>query len=129
MLKWTIWIMNLHILKYPPILNESIHDETPPASPKNIEAFQEGENIKHDTMGQDIIDKIPDPEPEVPSSTNFQRIFSSRIEEFGDILNYYSNITQESWKRGLDNINSIYKNNGTIYQQMMLIHSCLLLLR
>ncbi|MBW0534425.1 hypothetical protein O181_074140 [Austropuccinia psidii MF-1] len=104
MLKWTIWIMNLHIL------NESIHDETPSASPTNIEAFQEEETIKHDTMGQDMIDKMPDPEPEVSSSANFQGIFLSGIEEFGDILNYHFNITQESWKGGLDNINSLYKN-------------------
>ncbi|MBW0495386.1 hypothetical protein O181_035101, partial [Austropuccinia psidii MF-1] len=27
-----------------------------------------------------------------------------------EILTYHSNITQESWKRGLDNINIIYKN-------------------
>ncbi|MBW0521078.1 hypothetical protein O181_060793 [Austropuccinia psidii MF-1] len=32
------------------------------------------------------------------------------MEEFGDILNYHSNITQQSWKRELDNINRIYKN-------------------
>ncbi|MBW0585571.1 hypothetical protein O181_125286 [Austropuccinia psidii MF-1] len=94
----------------PPILNEKIHDETPPASPQNIQAFQERETIKHDTMGQDMTDIMPDPEPKVSSSANFQRIFLSPIEEFGDILNYRSNITQESWKRGLGNINSIYKN-------------------
>ncbi|MBW0500816.1 hypothetical protein O181_040531 [Austropuccinia psidii MF-1] len=94
----------------PPILNEAIHDETPPASPTNIEAFQERENIKHDTMGQDMTDKISYPEPKVSSSANFQGIFLSCIEEFGEILNYHSNITQESWKRGLDNINRIYKN-------------------
>ncbi|MBW0581968.1 hypothetical protein O181_121683 [Austropuccinia psidii MF-1] len=35
----------------PPIPNETIHDETPPASPRNIQAFQERETIKHDTMG------------------------------------------------------------------------------
>ncbi|MBW0485506.1 hypothetical protein O181_025221 [Austropuccinia psidii MF-1] len=109
MLKWTILIMNLHILKTP-ILNEAIHDETPPTSPQNIEAFQEREIIKHDTMGQDMTDIVPDPEPEVSYSANFQGIFLSRIEEFGEILNYHSNITQQSWERGLDNINSIYKN-------------------
>ncbi|MBW0480380.1 hypothetical protein O181_020095 [Austropuccinia psidii MF-1] len=49
----------------PPILNEKIHDETPPASPQNIQAFQERETIKHDTMGQDMIDIVPDPEPKV----------------------------------------------------------------
>ncbi|MBW0577919.1 hypothetical protein O181_117634 [Austropuccinia psidii MF-1] len=32
------------------------------------------------------------------------------MEELGDILNYHSNITQQSWKRGLDNTNRIYKN-------------------
>ncbi|MBW0471099.1 hypothetical protein O181_010814 [Austropuccinia psidii MF-1] len=47
----------------PLILNETIHDETPPASPQNIEAFQERETIKHDIM--------PDPEPKVSSSANF----------------------------------------------------------
>ncbi|MBW0498627.1 hypothetical protein O181_038342 [Austropuccinia psidii MF-1] len=94
----------------PPILNEAIHDETPLASPQNIQAFQERETIKHDTMGQDMTDIMPDPEPKVSSSPNVQGIFLSRIEEFGDILTYHSNITQESWKRGLDNINSIYKS-------------------
>ncbi|MBW0491256.1 hypothetical protein O181_030971 [Austropuccinia psidii MF-1] len=96
--------------KSPPILNETIDNETPPASPQNIQAFHERETIKHDTMGQDMTDIIPDPEPKVPSSANFQGICLARIEEFRDILNYHSNITQESWKRGLDNINSIYKN-------------------
>ncbi|MBW0589400.1 hypothetical protein O181_129115, partial [Austropuccinia psidii MF-1] len=43
----------------PPILNETIHDETPPASPQNIQAFQERKTIKHDTMGQDMTDIIP----------------------------------------------------------------------
>ncbi|MBW0526193.1 hypothetical protein O181_065908 [Austropuccinia psidii MF-1] len=94
----------------PPILNETIHDETPPTSPQDIQAFQERETIKHDTMGQDLTDMMTDPEPEVSSSANVKGIFLSCIEEFGDILNYHSNITQESWKRGLDNINSIYKN-------------------
>ncbi|MBW0469654.1 hypothetical protein O181_009369 [Austropuccinia psidii MF-1] len=78
----------------PPILNEAIHDETPPASPQNTEAFQERETIKHDTMGQDMTD-MPDPEPKVSSSANFQGIFLSHMEEFGDILNYHSNINQE----------------------------------
>ncbi|MBW0494235.1 hypothetical protein O181_033950 [Austropuccinia psidii MF-1] len=32
------------------------------------------------------------------------------MEEFGDILNYHFNITQQSWKRGLDNINRTYRN-------------------
>ncbi|MBW0483903.1 hypothetical protein O181_023618 [Austropuccinia psidii MF-1] len=93
----------------PPILNETIHDETPPTYPQNIEAFQERETIKHDTMGQNITDIMPDPEPKVSSSANVQGIILSRIEEFGEILNYHCNITQESWKRGIDNINSIYK--------------------
>ncbi|MBW0526312.1 hypothetical protein O181_066027 [Austropuccinia psidii MF-1] len=91
----------------PLILNETIHDETPPASPQNIEPFQERESIKHDTMGQDMTYIMPDPEPKVSSSANFQGIFLSHIEEFGEILNYHSNITQKSCKRGLDNINSI----------------------
>ncbi|MBW0483759.1 hypothetical protein O181_023474 [Austropuccinia psidii MF-1] len=107
----------------PPILDEKIHDETPPVSPQNIQAFQERETIQHDKMGQDMTDIMPDPELEVLSSANFQGIFLSRIEAFGNILNHHSNITQESCKKGLDNI------NGTIYQQMMLIHSCLLVLR
>ncbi|MBW0492677.1 hypothetical protein O181_032392 [Austropuccinia psidii MF-1] len=93
-----------------PILNETIHDETPPASPQNIQAFQERETIKHDTMGQDMTDIIPDPEPKVSSSAHFKGIFLSRMEELGDIFNHHSNITQQSWKRGLDNINRIYKN-------------------
>ncbi|MBW0557321.1 hypothetical protein O181_097036 [Austropuccinia psidii MF-1] len=92
----------------PPILKETIHDETPPTSPQNIQAFQERETIKNDTMVKDMTDIMPDPEPKVSSFTNFQGIFLSHIEDFGDILNYHSNITQESWKRGLDNINSIY---------------------
>ncbi|MBW0556893.1 hypothetical protein O181_096608 [Austropuccinia psidii MF-1] len=94
----------------PPILNETIRDETPPASPQNIQDFQERETITHHKMGQDMTDIIPDPEPKVTSSTNFQGIFLSPIEEFGYILNYHSNITQKSWKRGLANINSLYKN-------------------
>ncbi|MBW0588027.1 hypothetical protein O181_127742 [Austropuccinia psidii MF-1] len=94
----------------PPILNETIHDETPPASCQNIKAFQERETIEHDTMGQDITDIIPDPEPKVSSSANFQGIFLSHMEEFGGILNYHSNINQQSWKRGPYNINRIYKN-------------------
>ncbi|MBW0461952.1 hypothetical protein O181_001667 [Austropuccinia psidii MF-1] len=61
-------------------------------------------------MGQDMTDIMPDPAPEALSSANVQGIFQSHIEEFGEILNYSSNITQESWKRGLDNINSIYQN-------------------
>ena len=87
-----------------------MHDATPPASPRNIQAFQERETIKHDTMGRDMTDIIPDAEPEVSSAANFQGIFLSRMEEFAGILNYHSNITQQSWKRGLDNINRIYKN-------------------
>ncbi|MBW0468898.1 hypothetical protein O181_008613 [Austropuccinia psidii MF-1] len=86
----------------PPILNETIHDKTPPASPQNIQAFQERE-----TLGQDMTDIIPDPEPKVSSSAIFQGIFLAHMEEFGYILNYHSNITQQSWKRGLDNINRI----------------------
>ncbi|MBW0520938.1 hypothetical protein O181_060653 [Austropuccinia psidii MF-1] len=103
--------------------NEPPHTEPPPYSmkqsmmktllpPQNIQAFQERETIKHDTMGQEMTDMMPDPEPKVSSSANFQGIFLSRIEEFGYILYYHSNITQESWKRGLDNINSIYKKMG-----------------
>ncbi|MBW0592538.1 hypothetical protein O181_132253 [Austropuccinia psidii MF-1] len=61
-------------------------------------------------MGRDMTDIIPDPEPEVSSSANSQGIFLSRMEEFAGILNYHSKITQHSWNRGLDNINSIYKN-------------------
>ncbi|MBW0497212.1 hypothetical protein O181_036927 [Austropuccinia psidii MF-1] len=61
----------------PPIHNETIHDETPPASPQNIQAFQKRETIKHDTMGQDMTDIIPDPEPKVSSSANFKGIFLS----------------------------------------------------
>ncbi|MBW0522139.1 hypothetical protein O181_061854 [Austropuccinia psidii MF-1] len=92
-----------------PILNETIHDEAPPAAPRNIQAFQERETIKHDTIGQDMTDIMHEPEPKVSSSANFQGIFLSHIEEFQYILNYHSNIPQESWKRGLDNIISIYK--------------------
>ncbi|MBW0473165.1 hypothetical protein O181_012880 [Austropuccinia psidii MF-1] len=110
MLKLTIMIMNVHILK-PPVFNETIHDETPAASPQNIQAFKEREEVKDDTMGQeDITVIIPEPETKALTSANVQGIFLSCIEELGEIFNYYSNITQESWKRGLDNINSIYKN-------------------
>ncbi|MBW0576207.1 hypothetical protein O181_115922 [Austropuccinia psidii MF-1] len=94
----------------PPIINETINDETPPVSPQNTQVFQERETIKHNTMGQDMKDIIPDPEPEVSSSANVEGISLSCIEEFGDILDYNSNITQGSWKRGLVNINSICKN-------------------
>ncbi|MBW0556608.1 hypothetical protein O181_096323 [Austropuccinia psidii MF-1] len=79
----------------PPILNETIHDETTRASPQNTQAFQERETIKHFTKGQDRTDIMPDPEPKVSSSPNVQGIFLSRIEEFGEILNYHSNITKE----------------------------------
>ncbi|MBW0523323.1 hypothetical protein O181_063038 [Austropuccinia psidii MF-1] len=79
----------------PVILNETINDETPPASPQSIQAFQERETIEHDTMGQDMNDIMLDPEPKVSSSANVQGIFLSYVEEFGDILNYHSNITQE----------------------------------
>ncbi|MBW0561616.1 hypothetical protein O181_101331 [Austropuccinia psidii MF-1] len=89
-----------------PILNEEIHDETPLSSPQNSQAFQERETIKHDTMGQDMTDIMPDPETKVSSSPNVQGIFLSHIKEFGEISTYHFNITQESWKRGLDNINS-----------------------
>ncbi|MBW0480535.1 hypothetical protein O181_020250 [Austropuccinia psidii MF-1] len=58
-----------------PIINEEIHDETPLASPQNIQAFQEQEKIKHDTMGQYMTDIMPDPEPKVSSSPNVQGIF------------------------------------------------------
>ncbi|MBW0492307.1 hypothetical protein O181_032022 [Austropuccinia psidii MF-1] len=95
----------------PPILNKIIHEETPPASPQNIQAFKERETIKHDTMGQYMTDILPNPDPKVSSSANFQGIFLCHMEEFGEILNYHSNITQQSWKRGLDNINRIYKNH------------------
>ncbi|MBW0559233.1 hypothetical protein O181_098948 [Austropuccinia psidii MF-1] len=94
-----------------PVLNETIHDETPPASTENIQEFQEREKIKDDTRGQEDINVIvAEPYHKVSTSTNPQGIFLSCIKEFGKILNYHSNITQESWKRGLDNINSIYKN-------------------
>ncbi|MBW0513233.1 hypothetical protein O181_052948 [Austropuccinia psidii MF-1] len=78
-----------------PILNESIHDETPLASPQNIQAFQERDKIQHDTMGQDMTDIMPDTEPKASSSPNVQGIFLSCIEDFGDVLTYHSNITQE----------------------------------
>ncbi|MBW0469725.1 hypothetical protein O181_009440 [Austropuccinia psidii MF-1] len=61
----------------PPILNETIHDETPPPSPRDRET------IKNDTMGQDMTDIMPDPVPKVSSLANFQGIFLSHIEEFG----------------------------------------------
>ncbi|MBW0506735.1 hypothetical protein O181_046450 [Austropuccinia psidii MF-1] len=94
----------------PPVLGETIHDATPLSSSRNIQGFQERETIKHDTMGQDMTDIMPDPEPKVTFSANLQGIFLSIIEEFGNILNCHSNITQESLKRGLDNISSIYKH-------------------
>ncbi|MBW0478465.1 hypothetical protein O181_018180 [Austropuccinia psidii MF-1] len=92
MLKLKIMIMNLCIRKAP-ILNETIHYEIPPASPQNIQAFQEREKIKHDTMGQDMTDMIPEPEPKVSSSANDEGIVLSQIEDFGDILNYGSTMT------------------------------------
>ncbi|MBW0520101.1 hypothetical protein O181_059816 [Austropuccinia psidii MF-1] len=80
----------------PPVLNETIHDETPPSSPQNIQAFQEREEIKDDTMGQEDITVImSEPDPKVSSLTNVQGILLFCIEEFGEILNYHSNITQE----------------------------------
>ncbi|MBW0486441.1 hypothetical protein O181_026156 [Austropuccinia psidii MF-1] len=65
--------------------------------------------MKHDTMGLDMTDIVPEPEPKVSTSSNDAGIFLSHFEEFREIFNYQSNITQESWKRVLDNINSIYK--------------------
>ncbi|MBW0535517.1 hypothetical protein O181_075232 [Austropuccinia psidii MF-1] len=65
--------------------------------------------MKHDTMGLDMTDIVPEPAPKVSTSSNDPGIFLSHFEEFREILNYQSNITQESWKRVLDNINSIYK--------------------
>ncbi|MBW0543327.1 hypothetical protein O181_083042 [Austropuccinia psidii MF-1] len=94
MLKLGIMIMNLGILKAP-VLNEKIHDETPSTSPKNIQEFQEREQINHDTMGQDMTNIMPYPEPQMSSSANDQGIFLSCIKEFGEILNYHSSITQE----------------------------------
>ncbi|MBW0544146.1 hypothetical protein O181_083861 [Austropuccinia psidii MF-1] len=94
-LKLTIMIMNVCILKHP-VLNETIHDETPHTSPQNIQAFKEREEIKDDTMGQEYIPVImPEPDPKVSTSTNVQGIFLSHIEEFGEVFNYHSNITQE----------------------------------
>ncbi|MBW0482545.1 hypothetical protein O181_022260 [Austropuccinia psidii MF-1] len=54
----------------PPYSMKKIHDETPLSSPQNIQAFQERETIKHDTMGQDMTDTMPDPEPKVSYSLN-----------------------------------------------------------
>ncbi|MBW0467883.1 hypothetical protein O181_007598 [Austropuccinia psidii MF-1] len=34
-----------------PVLNETIHDRTPPTSPQNIQPLQEREKIQDDTMG------------------------------------------------------------------------------
>ncbi|MBW0528648.1 hypothetical protein O181_068363 [Austropuccinia psidii MF-1] len=95
----------------PSILNETIHDEPPHTEsppiikkqsmmktlppPQNYQVFQERETIKHDSMRQDMSDIIPYPEPEVSASANFQEIFLSRMEVFGDILNYHSNINQQ----------------------------------
>ncbi|MBW0541242.1 hypothetical protein O181_080957 [Austropuccinia psidii MF-1] len=67
----------------PPILNETIHNETPPASAGNIQAFQERKTITQNKMGQDMTDIMPDLEPKVSSSDSFQGIFLSHIEEFG----------------------------------------------
>ncbi|MBW0495543.1 hypothetical protein O181_035258 [Austropuccinia psidii MF-1] len=60
----------------PPALNETIHYETPPASPQNIQVFQESEKIKLDTMGQDMPDIIPELEHKVSPSANDQGTFS-----------------------------------------------------
>ncbi|MBW0472189.1 hypothetical protein O181_011904 [Austropuccinia psidii MF-1] len=95
MLKMTIMLMNLCILK-PLLLDETSHDETPPTSPQNIQAFQEREKIEHDTIGQeDMTDIMPGPEPKVLASTDVQGIFLSHIEEFEEIFNYHLNISQE----------------------------------
>ncbi|MBW0532548.1 hypothetical protein O181_072263 [Austropuccinia psidii MF-1] len=63
-----------------PILNKTIQPETPPTSPLNIEYFHKREEIQHDKLEQDMTDIIPDPEPKVSTSANFQGIFLSRIE-------------------------------------------------
>ncbi|MBW0539046.1 hypothetical protein O181_078761 [Austropuccinia psidii MF-1] len=102
--------------------NQPPHTESPPYSMKQsmmkplpplveiFKPFKKGRQLIHDTMGQDMTDIIPDPESKVSSSASFEGIFLSRMEELGDTLNYHSNITQQSWKRELDNINRIYKN-------------------
>ncbi|MBW0573194.1 hypothetical protein O181_112909 [Austropuccinia psidii MF-1] len=77
------------------IFNETIHNEILPASPQNIQAFQERETIKNDTMGQDMTDVMPDPEPKVSFSANMQGRFLSRNKDFGYVLNSHLNITQE----------------------------------
>ncbi|MBW0480951.1 hypothetical protein O181_020666 [Austropuccinia psidii MF-1] len=76
---------------------------------KIFKLFKKGRQLNMIQWEQDRTDIMPDPEPKVSSSPNFKGVFLSRIEEFGEILHYHSNITQESWQRGLDNINSIYK--------------------
>ncbi|MBW0477479.1 hypothetical protein O181_017194 [Austropuccinia psidii MF-1] len=58
-----------------PILNETIHYETPPASLQNIPSFQERETIKHDTMGQDMTDIMPDPGPKSHPPLMFKEYF------------------------------------------------------
>ncbi|MBW0466293.1 hypothetical protein O181_006008 [Austropuccinia psidii MF-1] len=63
--------------KSSPILNEAIHDGNPLTSPQNIQAFQDRETIKHDTMGQYMTYIMPEPEPKVSSSPNVQGIFLS----------------------------------------------------
>ncbi|MBW0484741.1 hypothetical protein O181_024456 [Austropuccinia psidii MF-1] len=88
-------------------LKECIQAETPPSSLEDTQECQENEKLKNDTMGEDITDIISEPEPEESTSANDQGMFSACIPDFGNILNYYSNITQESWKVGLDDINSI----------------------
>ncbi|MBW0465102.1 hypothetical protein O181_004817 [Austropuccinia psidii MF-1] len=59
-------IINLEVNEGPPA--DKLYDETLPASPQNIQASQERDKLKHDTMGQDMSDRMPEPEPEVSTS-------------------------------------------------------------
>ncbi|MBW0539015.1 hypothetical protein O181_078730 [Austropuccinia psidii MF-1] len=55
-----------------PVLNETIHDETFSASPKDIQAFEEREEVKDNKMGQeDITAIIPEPDPKGSAFANF----------------------------------------------------------
>ncbi|MBW0464240.1 hypothetical protein O181_003955 [Austropuccinia psidii MF-1] len=54
--------------------NEGPKAETPATSPQNIQTSKESKNLKNDAMGQDMNDIVPEPEPKVSTSTNYQEI-------------------------------------------------------
>ncbi|MBW0468514.1 hypothetical protein O181_008229 [Austropuccinia psidii MF-1] len=74
--------------------NEGPQTETSLTSTKNIQASQESEKLKNDTMDQDMSDIVLEPEPKLSTSASDEGRFLPCIEEFEEILNYHFNITK-----------------------------------